>query len=449
MSKTSPLAIIILAAGKGTRMKSALPKVMHKLAGRPMIGWVMETAQALDPEKVITVIAPDQEMIKEEVAPHPYAYQEKQLGTAHAVQQAKEELKEFNGTVLVLYGDGPLYTPKTLRHFLKNIENAGAEFGFLGMTPEDPTGYGRMSADENGYITNIIEEKDANEAQKKIGLCWTGVMAGKASSLFELIEQIDNNNAQNEYYLTSLPRLAASEGLKTIHALAPIDETLGVNSRAELAALEAKMQERLRMQAMDNGATLIDPASTFLSFDTKIGQDVIIEPNVMIGPGVTIADETYIYAFSHIEGAAIEKGAQIGPFARVRPKSSIGEKAVVGNFIEVNRSTVQAGAKSKHMSYLGDAVIGEKANIGAGTVIANYDGFNKHKTIIGTGAFIGTNSTIIAPVTIGDGAIVAAGSSITHDVPGDAMGIARARQENRDGWAAIYRGKKLKTKKTG
>ncbi len=430
-------------------MKSALPKVMHSLAGRPMIGWVLETALALEPEQVTTVIAPDQDEIKNVVHPHQCVHQEEQLGTAHAVQQAKESLKNFKGTVLVLYGDGPLYTPETLRHFLKNIQNAGADFGYLGMTPDDPTGYGRMITDKDGYVTGIVEEKDADAAQKKINLCWTGVMAGSAPEIFDLIEKVDNNNAQNEYYLTDLPALAAREGMKTIHAIAPIEETLGVNSRAELAVLESKIQDRLRARAMEGGATLIDPASTFLSFDTKIGQDVVIEPNVVLGPGVTIGDHVCLYAFTHIEQANIESGAEIGPFARIRPKSSVGEGAVIGNFCEVNRSHIEAGAKSKHLSYLGDSIIGGGANIGAGTVIANYDGFEKHKTIVGPGSFIGTNSTIIAPVTIGEGAIVAAGSCVTNNVPEDAMAIGRARQENRDGWAAIYRGKKLEQKKAG
>ncbi len=430
-------------------MKSDLPKVMHPLAGRPMINWVLETAESLSPAQIITVIAPDQTETQQAVKPHDCVIQSEQLGTGHAVQCAQDKLKNFDGTVLVLYGDGPLYTKETLSHFLKNIENAKAAFGFLGMEPDNPTGYGRMVTNADGFVTEIIEEKDASAAQKKIGLCWTGVMAGKAKELFDLIDKIDNNNAQSEYYLTDLPKLATAQNLKTISALASLDETLGVNDRAQLAELESKLQARLRKQAMENGATLTDPASVFLSFDTQIGQDVTIEPNVFIGPGVTIANNVTIHAFSHIEGAEIKQGAEIGPFARIRPKSSIGAKAVIGNFIEVNRSAVEDGAKSKHMSYLGDAVIGENANIGAGTVIANYDGFEKHKTIIGAGAFIGTNSTIIAPVTIEDGAIVAAGSAVTDNVPADAMAIGRARQENRDGWAAIYRGKRLDAKKAG
>lgn len=449
MGKSSQIAVVILAAGKGTRMKSVLPKVMHKLAGRPIISWVMETALKLEPAHVLSVIAPDQDEIQNEIHPQKCIIQKEQLGTAHAVAQVKEALKNFRGTVLVLYGDGPLYTDKTLRHFLKNIENARADFGFLTMQPEDPTGYGRLVTNTDDFVTDIVEEKDAGAEQKKIDLCWTGVMAGKTPAIFDLIEKIDNNNAQKEYYLTSLPKLAAAEGLKTIHAPAPMDETLGVNSRAELAALEDKIQQRLREAAMAGGVTFIDPASTFLSFDTVIGKDVVIDPNVVIGPGVVIEDNVRIYAFSHIEGAKIKKGAEVGPFARIRPKSSIGEGAVIGNFCEVNRAHVEAGAKSKHLSYLGDATIGSGANIGAGTVIANYDGFEKHKTTIGSGAFIGTNSTIVAPVNIGQGAIIAAGSSITDNVPEDAMAIGRARQENREGWAAIYRGKKLETKKAG
>lgn len=443
MTLPTPLAIIILAAGKGTRMKSDLPKVMHKVAGRPMINWIIETAEKLGPEKIVIVTAPGMDDVAAAVAPHVVVHQEEQLGTANALMAAQAALKDFKGHVLVLLGDGPLYTDRTLRHFIKNIVHSQQPMGFLGMQLADPTGYGRLMIID-GCVEAIIEEKDATDIQRAVNSCWTGVMAADAEKLWPWLARVDNNNANGEYYLTQLPTIAQDDGCATIAAWAPVDETLGVNSRVDLALLEVKMQDRLRRNAMENGATLLDPATTYFSYDTVLGRDVMIEPGVFFGPGVRVGDGALIHAFSHLEGVVVESGASVGPFARIRPHSHIGSGASVGNFIEVNRATLEAGAKAKHVCYLGDAVIGAKSNIGAGTVIANYDGFNKLETCIEEGVFVGSNSTIIAPCHIGDGAIIGAGSVVTQAVPKDAIYLERNKPEIHYGAAAEYRARKEK-----
>lgn len=443
MTHSAPLAVVILAAGKGTRMKSSLPKVMHPIAGRPMVGWVLETAQNLEPQKIVTVISPEQQSVADAVAPHICAHQTQQCGTADAVKAAKKVLSGFTGRVLVIYGDGPLYSERTLRHFIQTIETSGAPVGFLGMEPDDPTGYGRLII-EDGYVARIVEEKDASDAEKEIRTCWTGVMIADAPALWDWLDRIDNQNAKGEYYLTKLPEIAAADGAKTVTAMAPVEETLGANTRTELSVLEEKIQNRLRTHAMENGATLIDPSSVYFSYDTILGQDVVVEPCVFFGPGVEVADQVTIHAFSHLEGVTVETGASIGPFARIRPISHIGAGAVVGNFIEVNRSVLKAGAKSKHVSYLGDAVIGANSNIGAGTIIANYDGFNKQETNIGAGVFVGSNATIVAPRSIADGALIGAGSVVIEDVPQDAIYIERSAPEIFKDAAKEYRERKRK-----
>lgn len=424
-------------------MKSARPKVMHAIAGQPMIKWILKTAETLKPEKIIVVTAPGMDDVKEAVKPHQTVHQDTQSGTAHAVSCARAALKDFKGMVLVLYGDGPLYTDRTLRHFVKNVQHSGAPIGFLGMEPDDPSGYGRLMM-MDGCAEAIVEEKDATDIQKKVRTCWTGVMAADAQKLFGWLDKIDNNNAQGEYYLTKLPEIALEDGAKTIVSMAPAGEALGANSRAELAVLERAVQTKLRHAAMENGATLIDPDTIYFSYDTVLGQDVIVEPNVFFGPGVRVDHDVTIHAFSHLEGVHVEPGASIGPFARIRPKSHIGAQAVVGNFIEVNRTALKAGAKSKHVSYLGDAIIGEKSNIGAGTVIANYDGFNKQDTHIGPGVFVGSNATIVAPCVIEEGALIGAGSVVTSNIPKDSVYLERSAVDIREGAAAAYREKKRK-----
>ncbi|MEZ5902467.1 MAG: bifunctional UDP-N-acetylglucosamine diphosphorylase/glucosamine-1-phosphate N-acetyltransferase GlmU [Alphaproteobacteria bacterium] len=440
-SKTSPLAIVILAAGQGTRMKSALPKVMHKIAGRPMISWLIETAEKLNPEKIIVVTAPEQNDLAAAVAPHQTVVQKEQRGTGDAVKPALEYLKDFQGKVLVLLGDEPFVELDALQDMVSHdgLTVMGVEQDFV-------SSLGRMVLNSDGTLDCIIEEKDCTEEQRDITLRNAGNFCFPAQHMEKWFSKLTNQNAQKEYYLTDIPKIAQQDGFKTHVVETYMENSWGINTRVELATHEILAQDMLCTAAMENGVTMIDPLSVTLSWDTKFGQDVVIEPHVVFGPGVVVEDNVTIYAFSHIEGAKIKKSAEVGPFARIRPKSVIEEKASVGNFIEINRSTIKAGAKAKHVSYIGDATIGEKSNIGAGTIIANYDGYFKHHTDIGKEVFIGSNSTIISPADIGDGAIVAAGSNINKDIPANAMAIGRSRQENHLGWASEYRKMKQQQK---
>ncbi len=445
MNTTSPseeLAIIILAAGKGTRMKSSLPKVMHKIAGRPMINWLIEAAEQFTPTRIIVVTAPGMDDVAKAVHPYETAIQTEQNGTGDAVKPAMEKLKGFTGRVLILLGDEPFVDPDTLYNM---IQHDG--LSVMAIEPPEAGSLGRMVVDDDGMLNRIVEFKDCNPEEADITLCNAGNFCMPANKLQGWLEALKNDNAQNEYYLTDVPTLAQNEGIRTKVFESDCDISWGINNRFELAEHEALIQQYLRYNAMENGVTLIDPDTTFLSWDTVLGQDIIIEPNVFIGEGVTINNGVTIHAFSHIEGARIEDNATVGPYARIRPKSIIEEGASVGNFIEVNRSTFKAGSKSKHVSYIGDSVIGEKSNIGAGTVIANYDGFFKHQSKIGKNVFVGSNSTIISPVKIDDNAILAAGSNITENVPSDAMAIARSRQTNHESWAKEYRKAKTEEKK--
>lgn len=441
MNSKTPLAIIILAAGKGTRMKSSMPKVMHKIAGRPMIKWVIERAESLNPDHIIVVTAAGMDNVAASVAPHKIAIQKEQRGTGDAVKPAMELLKNFDGKVLILLGDEPFVDGDVLSDM---VAHDGCSV--MAVIPPSNEGLGRMIVDKAGNLDFIVEEKDASEAQKKITLCNGGNFCFPAAKLRGWLEKLKNNNKQKEYYLTDVPVLAKAEGVKTKIFTVETDISWGINNRIELAEHDYMAQATLREDAMLAGVTMMDPDSVTLSWDTKLGEDVTIEPNVFIGEGVTIGNHVTLHAFSYIEGTEIKDGAQIGPFARIRPHSVIGEGASIGNFIEVNRATLGKNAKAKHMSYIGDAVIGENSNIGAGTVIANYDGFLKHKTTIGKDVFVGSNTTIISPVKVGDAAILAAHSIINKDVPANAMAVARARQENHDGWASEYRNMKRKLK---
>lgn len=438
------LSCIILAAGKGTRMKSDRPKVMAPLGGMPLIKHVVRACEALAPAQIVTVIAPGMDDVAAAVAPHATAIQKTQRGTGDAVKSAIPALGKLKGYVLIALGDVPLVTTATLKNLVAAAKKTG--LAVLAMRVEDPAGYGRVLTDKSGFVTEIVEQKDLKPGQSHIDLVNAGLFCVDAKKLGPWLEGLKTNNAQREYYLTDIITLAAKDKVRCAVVEAPEHEARGINSRLQLAEAEDALQITLRMQALENGVTLIDPASVFLAADTQLGRDVVIEPNVFFGPGVSVGNGVIIHAFSHIEGASIADGASIGPFARIRPKSKIGAKATIGNFVEVNRSVVKAGAKSKHMSYLGDAVIGEKSNIGAGTVIANYDGFDKQDTKIGKGVFIGSNSTLVAPLNVGDGAYVAAASALTTDVPSDALAIARARSVVRADWANEYRSKKSETK---
>ena len=442
-------AAIILAAGKGTRMKSHLPKVLHPIAGRPMIGHVLASLAPLGCAPIVVVVGPGMEAVSKAVAPNRTALQAEQLGTGHAALAAKAALGQREGDVLILYGDTPFISTETFEALLarRHAEDRPAAV-VLGMRPDDPTGYGRLLVDGEGQLEAIVEHRDATAEQRRIGLCNSGVMAVDGALLWDLLGEVGNDNAKGEYYLTDIVALARRRGRLAAAIEAPAEELVGINSRAELAAAEALLQDRLRARAMEGGATLIDPASVWLSFDTRLGCDVVIGPHVVFGPGVEVADGVVIRSFCDLEGARIEAGAEIGPFARLRPGSIIGPKAKVGNFVETKNTTLAAGAKANHLTYLGDTRVGEKTNVGAGTITCNYDGFGKYRTEIGAGAFIGSNSALVAPVTVGDGAIIAAGSVITQDVAADALAVGRGRQVEKSGWARLFREKKQASKQS-
>lgn len=437
-------ASIILAAGKGTRMKSVLPKVMHNLGGMPIIRHVTESCRKAGIDDIYVVIAEGMNDVADAVAPFKTVIQKNQNGTGDAVMAARDALNNFDGPVLVLAGDVPFIRAETLTALVDASHETG--LAVLGFEAKDPTGYGRFITKFKDTVSEIVEDRDCTPDQKKITLCNAGHFCVDGKRLFQWLEKINNNNAQGEYYLTDIVSVAAAEDIACKFVTAPEDEVMGINSRIQLAQAENILQTRLRQNAMENGVTMIDPSCVYLCADTVLAADVIIEPNVFFGPGVTIGTGTIIHSFSHIEGAKIGEKTSVGPFARIRPKSVIGNEAHVGNFVEVNRSELKTGSKAKHMSYLGDVTIGEKSNIGAGTVFANYDGYNKLHTSLGQNVFIGSNSTIVAPVTIGDGAYIAAGGTITMDIEADALAIARNRPVIRDGWAAEHRAKMAEKK---
>lgn len=441
MTKTpsSSLACIILAAGQGTRMRSALPKVMHPVAGAPMITHVLAAAAELLPEQMVVVVAPAMEAVEKAVAPNKCAIQQKPLGTGDAVKAAKAALGSFKGDIIVLFGDAPLVTAEALRGLQKKCEETGAAIVVAGFTPADPAAYGRLVIDKAGHLVAIVEAADATPEQRAIKLCNGGIMLFAGGKLWPLLDQLRDDNAKREFYLTDCVKLARAAGGTCAVAEMPADEVLGVNTRVELAEAENLMQQRLRTRAMLAGATMIDPSSVFLSADTKLGRDVVIGPNVVIGSGVEIGNNVEIRAFSHIEQTKINDGALIGPYARLRPGTVVGSAAHIGNFVELKNTEVGKGAKINHLSYIGDASVGDRANVGAGTITCNYDGFRKHHTHIGAEAFIGSNSALVAPVSIGDGAYVGAGSVITTEVPANTLAIARGRQSVIDDWAKRFR----------
>ncbi len=441
-------ATVILAAGQGTRMRSALPKVMHKLGGQPLISHVLQSAAPLNPAKTVLVTAPHMGTVRATATTTQksclFATQDKQQGTGHAVKCALPQLEGFEGTVLILYGDTPLVTTATLDALLARHASEKAAISLLGMQPNPPTGYGRLVMKQEPYVERIVECKDASAEEKKITWVWAGIIAFDAGFLRESLQNLQPSPVTGEYYLTALIEMAAAKNLRTVMVPITVEEAMGINTRAQLAEAEHALQQRLRAKAMENGATLIDPSSVYLCEDTILGQDVVVHPQVVFGPGVTIAGNVEIKSFSHIEGANVASGAIIGPYARLRPGAIVGENAHVGNFVEVKKATLGKGAKANHLSYIGDATIGENANIGAGTITCNYDGINKHQTIIGANAFIGSNSALVAPVTIGEGAIVGAGSVITHDVPADALALARGQQVSLPERAKVLKAKPKK-----
>ncbi len=444
---TSNTAALILAAGLGTRMKSALPKVLHPIAGRAMILQLLDSLSAIEPDRIVLVLGPDMAAVSDAVAAAGYAFetviQQDRLGTGHAVQQAEEALSGYGGTVLVLYGDSPLITSETMENMLKARESSeNPAVVVLGFRPFDPAEYGRLILGDSGSLVDIIEVKEASEEVLASDLCNSGVMAIDGKILFDLTAKLSSDNAKGEFYLTDIVALAGDAGRTCVVVEGDEEELIGINSRAELAVAETILQDRLREAAMENGATLTDPSSVYFAFDTQIGQDVTIGPNVFFGPGVEICDGVEIRAFCHIEGAFVENNAIIGPFARLRPGADIGEAVHIGNFVEIKNATLAAGAKANHLSYIGDSKVGEKANIGAGTITCNYDGYTKSMTEIGAGAFIGSNTALVAPVKVGAGAITGAGSVITKNVESDALAVTRSEQKTVVGYAAKLREKK-------
>lgn len=439
IDRALPTAAVILAAGMGTRMKSALPKVLHPVAGRPMIHHVVAAARASGADRLVAVLSPGLSAVADSLPGVAVAIQDPPLGTGHAVACALPALDGFAGGVLVLFGDTPLVEAETLLRLRRALEAPDVAVAVLGFRPAEPGAYGRLVTDGEGRLEAIVEAKDASPAQLKIGLCNAGVMAIDGRRISDLVSRIGNDNAKKEYYLTDIVALARADGLDAVVVEGAADEVLGVNSRVELAEAEAICQARLRRRHMEAGVTFEDPASVRLQADTVLGRDVTVGPQVVFGPGARIGDDVRINAFCHIEGAEVAPKAIIGPFARLRPGARVGAGAHVGNFVELKNAVLGEGAKANHLSYLGDAEVGPGANIGAGTITCNYDGFNKSKTLIGAGAFIGSNSALVAPVAVGDGAIVGAGSVVVEDVAADTLYIERAKPVHKPGWAARFR----------
>ncbi|GBQ82998.1 bifunctional N-acetylglucosamine-1-phosphate uridyltransferase [Gluconacetobacter johannae DSM 13595] len=440
-----PATAVILAAGLGTRMKSDRPKVMHPLAGRPMLRYLLDNAASVF-DRIVVVVGPGMEQVASLAAPHAVVVQQDRLGTAHAALQAAGLFGD--GDVAVLYGDNPLITADTMRRLLACRAEDGVGLALLAMRPRDPGRYGRVVT-EGGLVRRIVEWADATPQERAIDLCNAGVLCAGADAFGAWLRAVGNDNAKGEYYLGDVVAQAVADGRQVRAVEAAEDELRGINSRAELAEAEACVQGRLRAAVLDAGATLVAPETVFLSADTVLEPDVTVQPHVVFGPGVTVRRGAEIRAFSHLEGCVVGPGAQIGPYARLRPGSDVGPDAHVGNFVELKAVTMGAGAKANHLTYLGDATIGAGTNIGAGTISCNYDGVFKHRTTIGEGCFIGSDAILVAPVTIGDGALVAAGSVITEDVPPEALALGRARQTNKDGRGAAMRAALRKKKEQG
>ena len=452
MNSPSPFSVIVLAAGQGTRMRSDTHKVLHPIAGKPMLMHLLDTVDALGARERVVVVGKGRDQVEMALSGRgiKVAHQAEQKGTAHAVQQAESVLAGFDGNILILYGDTPFVAADTLTEMLARLDGKDEPaVVVLVSCPEDPKAYGRVILGDGDRIAKMVEYKDASEEERAVRLCNSGMMAVQSADLFRWLGEVGNDNAAGEYYLPDVVMVAAREGRASVAIEGEPFETAGVNSRAELAHLELDWQRRRREEALEQGATLIDPESVWFSADTRLGRDCTIEPHVVFGPGVTIADGATIRAFSHIEGASISTGCEVGPFARLRPGATLAADAKIGNFVEVKQATIGEGAKVNHLSYVGDAEVGARANIGAGTITCNYDGFFKHRTQIGEGAFIGSNSALVAPVSIGAGAVVGAGSVITSPVAADELALTRADQTGIAGWARRFRERQKAKKERG
>ena len=438
MNKSRDFAVVILAAGKGSRLKSGVHKVLHNIAGRPIIEHLMAQVAIVQPAKTIVIVGDEREQVENQVSDRATCVvQEPQLGTGHAVAQAKDALAGFDGDVIMLLGDAPFITAVTMIEMLERLRAADEPaVVVLGFEPEDALQYGRVITHSDMTIEKMVEFKDANEAERATRLCNSGLMAAKSSDLFDLLERVDNNNAQGEYYLPDIVNVAVKEGRTCAAVVADKpEEVLGINSRKELAAAERQFQELRREEALENGVTLKAPDTVFFSYDTELAEDVVVEPNVVFAPGVKVKRGARIRAFSHLEGAHVGEDCEVGPYARLRPGAVMEKASKVGNFVEMKKAVLGEGAKANHLTYLGDATVGAGANIGAGTITCNYDGYFKHQTKIGERAFIGSNSALIAPVEIGADAIVAAGSAVSRDVAAGELRMVRAEQMVKPGWA--------------
>lgn len=431
-------AAIVLAAGMGTRMRSDLPKVLHEVAGRSLLGHVLDSLDRIGCGRTVVVVGPDMPAVEAVAVGRQIAIQSERRGTGHAAAMAREALAGFAGPILILYGDVPLIRPETLERLLDAVPTR--PIAMLGFRPADPTGYGRVLKTPDGLAGRIVEQKDASDEERRIDLCNAGIYAVEGARLFGLLDRLTADNAQGELYLTDI--VAHAGGAVVIEA--PAAEVQGVNSRLDLAEVEAEMQRRLRRAALEGGTTLRDPGTVYLSVDTRFGRDVVVGQHVVFGPGVTLGDRVEIRPFTHIEGATIQAGATVGPFSRLRPGAELGADVHVGNFVEIKASRLEAGVKAGHLAYIGDATVGAGTNIGAGTITANYDGYSKNRTVIGEGAFIGSNSTLVAPVSVGKGALVAAGSTITKPVAENELAVARGMQKGVPDGAARYRARRRK-----
>ena len=439
-------AAVILAAGHGTRMKCSLPKVLHPVGGRPMFSWAVGLARAVDAALICAVVSkktdPVGKLAAKELGGGAVMIQDPPQGTGDAVRMAAGVLDGFEGKVVTLYGDTPLIQPQTIDRVFTALDDQEAAAVVLGFESADPTAYGRLVLRDDGTLDRIVEAKDANPQEKTITLCNSGVMAASADLLFSLLGDVTNDNANGEYYLTDIVGLARTRGLKVVVVTASEDEVMGVNSQSELAIAEGLFQARMRAKWLDNGVRMAAPDTVHASWDTQIAPDCVIDPYVVFGPGVSLGAGTHVHSFSHIEGAKAEEQVSIGPFSRLRPGTEISAHAKIGNFVETKKAKIGDGAKISHLSYIGDALIGAEVNIGAGTITCNYDGFDKHVTTIKAGAFIGSNASLVAPVTVGAGAVTGSGSVITRDVPDDALAVARGRQRDIEGWAESFRNRK-------
>ncbi|MCW2276013.1 bifunctional UDP-N-acetylglucosamine diphosphorylase/glucosamine-1-phosphate N-acetyltransferase GlmU [Rhodoblastus acidophilus] len=435
---------IVLAAGEGKRMRSSRPKVLHQVAGRSMLAHVLDAVAQAGADELAVVVGPGRDDVAAEAlraSSHAKVFvQSERLGTAHAVLAAREAFSKGFDDVLVLFADTPLVRPETFRHLRAKLAE-GAGVAVLGFEPENPFGYGRLLTDDSGALLAIREHKDARPDELQVKSCNAGLMALDGAKTLDWLSRVGNANAQKEYYLPDVVEIARADGASCALVIAPAGEVLGVNDRVQLAQAEAELQNRLRRAAMENGATLIAPETVFFSYDTVLGADVLVEPHVVFGPGVTVADHVVIHAFSHLEGATLAEKATIGPYARLRPGANLARGAKVGNFVEIKKAEIGEDAKVNHLTYIGDATIGPRANIGAGVITCNYDGFLKYRTEIGADAFVGSNCSLVAPVKIGDGALVGSGSVVTKDVAADALAVARGKQMEKPGWAAAFRDK--------